>query len=56
VLEVVFSILLPKGSYLKLTVPPLAGSVTLVKRFSKSHAYVVIPVELFFVVALPFRS
>jgi len=47
---------LPKGSYLKLTVPPLAGSVTLVKRFSKCHAYVVTPAELLFVAALPFKS
>jgi hypothetical protein len=38
---------------LKLTVPPVPGSVTLVSRFSKSQAYVVVPVESTFVSVLP---
>jgi hypothetical protein len=56
VLEVVFSILLPKGSYLKLTVPPLPGSETLVSRFSKSQLSVVVPEEEASVWVLPFAS
>src|SRR5205807_4372834 len=35
----------PSGSYLNVTVPPLAGKVTEVNRFSKSQAYVVVPVD-----------
>jgi hypothetical protein len=47
---------LPNGSYLKLTVPPLPGSVTEVSRLSKSQAYVVVPVESVFVNVLPLLS
>jgi hypothetical protein len=38
---------------LKSTVPPLPGSTTVVSRFSKSHAYVVVPAELTMVWVLP---
>jgi hypothetical protein len=36
-LDELLQILRPNGSYLKLTVPPEPGSVTLVIWFSKSH-------------------
>ena len=44
---------LPKGSYLKLTVPPAPGSVTLVMRFSKSQKYCVVPLVLTLVEVFP---
>ena len=46
----------PNGSYLKVTVPPLPGSVTLVMRFSKSQKYCAVPVESTFVAVLPLLS
>jgi len=46
----------PNGSYLKATVPLVPGRVTLVRRFSKSHVYVAVPVESAFVSALPLMS
>src|SRR6266851_685333 len=46
----------PKGSYLKLTVPPLPGRVTLVRRFSKSQVYCVVPVLSVLLVVLPLES
>jgi hypothetical protein len=52
----IFSILLPKGSYLKLTVPPVPGSVTLLRRFSKSQKYCVVPLEFTFVEVFPLLS
>jgi hypothetical protein len=47
---------LPNGSYLKLTVPPVPGSVTLVSLFSKSHANVVVPEEVTSVEVFPLES
>jgi len=41
---------------LKLTVPPVPGSVTLVRRFSKSHARVVVFDPATFVCVLPLES
>src|SRR5438552_14889843 len=47
---------LPKGSYLKLTVPPEPGSATLVNRFSKSQVNVVVPEDVTSVAVLPLLS
>jgi hypothetical protein len=47
---------LPRGSYLNVTVPPVPGSVTLLKRFSKSHAKVVVPEEVTSVAVFPLLS
>jgi hypothetical protein len=47
---------LPTGSYLKLTVPPVPGSVTLLMRFSKSQKYCVVPLEFTFVEVFPLLS